>query len=103
MLRGLPMEESLGLPGGTLVITHGHAAGAAKKRHERLRRMYRGARAIAYGHSHRLICDRDEIPWVLNPGSAGRSRTFGGPSCLVLTAREKRWDVEPVRFPEIRV
>ncbi|MFM1890995.1 MAG: hypothetical protein RLZ44_72, partial [Pseudomonadota bacterium] len=41
----------------------------------------------------------DAIPWVLNPGAAGRSRTFGGPSCLLLHAGARVWRVETHRFP----
>jgi putative phosphoesterase len=100
VVRGLPLETSLALPGGKLVVTHGHTAGTPKRRHTRLRTTHSAARAIVYGHSHRLICDQEQIPWVLNPGSAGRSRTFGGPSCLLLVASPKQWRVQPFRFAE---
>jgi hypothetical protein len=45
-----------------------------------------------------LICDRSAVPWVLNPGAAGRARTFGGPSCLVLTASSMSWRLKIFRF-----
>jgi hypothetical protein len=35
---------------------------------------------------------------VLNPGAAGRTRTYGGPSCLLLIAGETDWKVEVHRF-----
>jgi len=97
-LSRMPIETTLDLPGGRLVVTHGDRAGAPKRRHERLRATYPEARVIVYGHSHRLVCDFDQIPWVVNPGSAGRARTFGGPSCLVLTASKKKWSVQRLRF-----
>jgi putative phosphoesterase len=97
-LDQIPFEAALELPGGKLVVTHGDRAGVLKKRHERLRKIYPEARLIVYGHSHRLVCDLGQIPWVVNPGSAGRARTFGGPSCLVLTANKTKWSVKPVRF-----
>ena len=97
-LVSLPEYSLVELPGGVLAVTHGHRAGGAQQRHARLRRQFPGARAVVYGHSHRLLCDQDEPVWVLNPGAAGRSRTFGGPSCLILEADRHRWHVEAVRF-----
>lgn len=99
ILVALPENSLVELPGGMLAITHGHRAGGAHQRHARLRRQFPEARAVVYGHSHRLLCDQDEAIWVLNPGAAGRSRTFGGPSCLILEAGRRRWRVEAVRFP----
>jgi putative phosphoesterase len=97
VLNGLREHEALALPGGTLAIIHGHQV-AVRHRHERLRRRFPHVRAIVYGHSHRLIADRDAEPWVLNPGAAGRARTFGGPSCMVLDAAEHRWELRIERF-----
>lgn len=101
VLDGLPAELRLELPGGALVVEHGHRANPAAKRHEVLRRRHSEARAIAYGHSHRLLTELETTPWVLNPGAAGRARTHGGPSALVLRTG-RSWSVEAVRFePEI--
>lgn len=100
-LNSLPLEASLELPGGRLVIVHGDRAGRPARRHAWLRKQYAGARAVVYGHSHHLCCDCDENPWILNPGSAGRARTFGGPSCLLLYARESNWKVLTRRFEPI--
>ena len=98
LLAALPEQAVLELPGGDLVVVHGHRAPQAATRHRWLRQRFPKARAIVYGHSHRLCCDRDALPWVLNPGAAGRSRTFGGPSCLVLEADAERWRLEPRVF-----
>lgn len=100
-LGELPPELRIELPGGPLVIEHGHRANPAKARHAVLRARHPDARAIAYGHSHRLVVDDAERPWVLNPGAAGRSRTFGGPSCLRLFAGVRGWRVETLRFPPL--
>jgi putative phosphoesterase len=102
VLSALPETFCVALPGGYLAVVHGHRADAGAARHQRLRRRYADARAIVYGHSHRMLCDCDEAPWVLNPGAAGRSRTFGGPSCLILSAAVTRWKVEAVRFQSRR-
>jgi predicted phosphodiesterase len=80
------------------VVLHGDRVNPAGTRHARLRGRYAEARAVVYGHSHRLVCDTAAMPWVLNPGAAGRDRTHGGPSCLVLTAGAAEWSVEAVRF-----
>jgi putative phosphoesterase len=100
-LDNLRERDELELPGGTLAIIHGHQV-AAWNRHARLRRCFPHARAIVYGHSHRLIADRDCEIWVLNPGAAGRARTFGGPSGMVLDATEHRWELCIERFEPLK-
>ncbi|HEX5123738.1 MAG TPA: metallophosphoesterase family protein [Rhodanobacteraceae bacterium] len=96
-LDALEDEARIDLPGGTLIAVHGDRYAPAT-RHARLRRDHPDARAVAYGHSHRLVVDDAAKPWILNPGAAGRARTYGGPSCLVLEARPRTWRVEPYRF-----
>ena len=97
LLATIPAQVELTLPGGTLIVIHGHQTNA-RERHERLRKRFPLARALVYGHSHRLVVDQLAEPWVINPGAAGRNRTFGGPTCLVLIAREGEWQVETYRF-----
>ncbi|TCO81405.1 hypothetical protein EV699_10836 [Plasticicumulans lactativorans] len=92
----LPVQLECPLPGGVLAVCHGDAA-AAPGRHAWLRRRFPEARAIVYGHSHRLLVDTAGTPWLLNPGAAGRARTYGGPSCLLLEARPDGWDVQAHR------
>ena len=103
ILKRLPLEAAVDLPGGRLVVVHGDRTGPAYRRHERLRQIYPDARAVVYGHSHHLVCDLNENPWILNPGAAGRSRTFGGPSCLLLVASKKKWQVKQVWFEPLLV
>lgn len=93
----LPRTLRLALPGGTLAVVHGDAW-PARERHRRLRAAFPEAAAVVYGHSHRLTVDDTATPWVLNPGAAGRSRTFGGPSCLVLDADRTGWRLRVQRF-----
>ncbi len=97
-LASLERVATLALPGGHLVVLHGDQHTPASRRHQLLRREFPAARAIVYGHSHRLACDCDTLPWVLNPGAAGRVRTYGGPSCLILSAADRGWRVEVRRF-----
>ena len=97
LLATIPELARLALPGGELVVVHGHRL-PARGRHERLRRQHPQARAIVYGHSHRLVADRGADPWVLNPGAAGRARTYGGPSCILLEAGERDWNLSVHRF-----
>ena len=94
----LPLEVRLSLPGGELVVVHGDKAGRPKTRHQWLRRRYPDARFVVYGHSHHLCFDHEASPWIVNPGAAGRARTFGGPSFLVLTAGIRRRRIESTRF-----
>ncbi len=97
-LLGLEEHAYLDLPGGRLAVVHGDQFNPVRRRHEKLRQAFGDARAIVYGHSHRLTIDDNQIPWILNPGAAGRSRTYGGPSCLVLTATAANWKLETQRF-----
>jgi predicted phosphodiesterase len=98
VLASLPACARLDLRGGMLVVEHGHRAGRVAGRHQALRTRHPEARLIVYGHSHRLCCDLDRLPWVVNPGAAGRARTFGGASCLVLRIDAQGWDLETHRF-----
>lgn len=93
----LPTVAEVRLPGGTLVVTHGDQFGAVPA-HERLREAWPEAKVIVYGHTHRLVCDREIFPWVLNPGAAGRIRVHDGPSCLMLTIDGEGWTVEAHQF-----
>jgi putative phosphoesterase len=97
-LHALPYEQRVALPGGELVVVHGDRVLPAAERHERLRSAYPEARAVVYGHSHRLVIDRLARPWVVNPGAAGQARTFGGASACVLVAGERAWRVTEKRF-----
>lgn len=93
----LPHVATLDLPGGRLAVEHGDRLGS-KPCHAQLRQSHPESRAVVYGHTHQLVCDQDGSPWVLNPGAAGRIRTHGGPSCLILTASTQDWSVEARRF-----
>lgn len=98
ILHALHNERHIVLPGGELVVLHGHRLTPATLRHPRLRARYPAARAVVYGHSHRLVEDCTAEPWILNPGAAGRARTYGGPSCLLLHIKGEQWSVEHHRF-----
>jgi putative phosphoesterase len=98
-LARLPLVAKASLKGGLLVVEHGHRAGRVADRHRLLRVRYPDARAVIYGHSHRLCCDTETRPWVLNPGAAGRARTQGGATCLTLrVSPQGRWRLQVHRF-----
>ena len=91
-------SSCIALPGGQLHVVHGDKHNPVKQRHIKLRHSYPDARAVVYGHSHRLIIDNRANPWILNPGAAGRARTYGGPSCLLLTIKDTHWSLETHQF-----
>ncbi len=93
VVSALPMKQSIALPGGTLVVEHGHTVRDTRRYHEVLRNRHPESRAIIFGHTHIRVIDQDSVPWVLNPGAAGRERTRGGASCLELTIRSDNWQV----------
>jgi putative phosphoesterase len=98
LLLRVPRALEISLPGGTLIVVHGDQVLPASTRHARLRRLYPQARAVVYGHTHRMRVDRRASPWVLNSGAAGRARTFGGPSCIVLDVNARVWQARKLRF-----
>ena len=96
-LGNIPRHVELKAPGGTIALLHGDQFDPVEKRHHKLREHFSAANAIIYGHSHILVCDQEEQPWVLNPGAAGKTRTKGGASCLILHTNEKQWEVATFR------
>jgi predicted phosphodiesterase len=99
LVNSLPRLLRLALPGGELVIEHGHRLGD-RPDHARFRSDHGDARMVVYGHTHRRIIDREAEPWVVNPGAAGNTRTRGGPSCLVLIADANNWEIEEFVFAD---
>lgn len=96
-LATLPTTLAVPLPGGVLAVDHGDAY-PATRRGPRLRAAHPDARAVLCGHSHRMLQDVAATPWILNPGAAGRARTGGGPSCLLLDICDDDWRVSPCRW-----
>lgn len=92
-----PQEISLDLPGGQLAIMHGHQW-PAKTRDRKLRAYFPEAAAIVCGHSHRRVLDTDTTPWLINPGAAGKTRAYGGPSYVELMAKASGWQAQAVVF-----
>ena len=97
-LEELPEVQEIGLPGGLLAVIHGHQWPKLSSRHAKARQKFPYARCVVYGHSHRLVVDRDEEPWVVNPGACGCSRTYGGANWLGLTACLGKWALSKSRF-----
>ncbi len=89
----------INLPGGDIGMEHGDQLGHSPS-HAALRTRWPDARAIVYGHTHKQVWDREAIPWVINPGAAGETRTHGGASCIILKASEARWTVELKKFSD---
>ena len=84
-----------------IAVEHGHLHGHHQPSHQSLRASHPSAKIIVYGHSHQQTIDQTTTPWVINPGAAGRTRTNGGASCLVLTAfNDQSWHIEPFRFDD---
>lgn len=98
IVNALAATASIELPGGMVIVEHGHRLGY-KLTHDQLRCDYPQARMIVYGHTHKRVIDKNEIPWVVNPGAAGSQRNNGGPSCLILIANESEWKIDEIVFP----
>lgn len=92
-----PSVATRELPGGQLAVMHGHQW-PAKTRHRKLCERFAEAQAVVCGHSHRRVVESETVPWLLNPGAAGRSRAYGGPGYIELIATSTDWQVEAVAF-----
>jgi putative phosphoesterase len=99
IVSALPKSTSLDLPGGTVRIEHGHRLGGFPE-HDQLRWDHADVKLVVYGHTHKRVIDQQAEPWIVNPGAAGRERTKGGPSCLILNASEAEWTIETVLFAD---
>lgn len=97
----LPQQTCVELETGTIAIEHGHLHGMQKPCHDSLRQAYPDARMVVYGHTHKMLQDKSQQPWVVNPGAAGSTRTRGGPSCLVLQCDQQDWQITEHRFSEV--
>ena len=93
VVNSLSDRQDIVLSGGKISVEHGHTVRDTRRYHEVLRERYPDSRAVIYGHTHVRVVDQSETPWVLNPGAAGRNRTRGGPSCLILEAERQDWSV----------
>jgi putative phosphoesterase len=99
IVSALPTLNELELPGGTVRVEHGHRLGGFPD-HDQLRWDHAEVKLVVYGHTHKRIIDQQAEPWIVNPGAAGRERTKGGPSCLILHANETEWTIETVLFSD---
>lgn len=99
IVSALPKSIRLDLPGGLVIVEHGHRLGGFPD-HDQFRWDHAEARLVIYGHTHRRIIDQEAEPWIVNPGAAGRERTKGGPSCLLLNASETEWAIETILFSD---
>lgn len=99
IVSALPKTAQLKLPGGIVNIEHGHRLGNYPE-HEQLRWDHAEARLVVYGHTHKRIIDQTTEPWIVNPGAAGKIRTKGGPSCLILHASESEWLIDTILFED---
>ncbi len=100
LVKNLPHVRVLSVPGGEIVIEHGHEHDMCKPAHEDLRAAHPEARLIIYGHTHIQVIDNDSKPCVINPGAAGFTRNKGGPSCVVLSIDNDSWDYEVFKFED---
>ena len=99
-LAEIPDNLELYFDDQVIAVTHGHQFHRVRHRHDQLRNQFPHANIIIYGHSHHLVCDQQQNPWVVNPGAGGYTRTFGGASCMILRYENKRWEIEQFRIEE---
>jgi len=99
--KQLPKTLSFEVYGEKITVEHGHVHGNHQPSHESLRKTHADSKLIIYGHTHKKIIDDSALPWVINPGAAGKTRTHGGASCLVINCyKDQEWEIIKHRFPE---
>ena len=97
----LPEMLTFEIAGEIIAVEHGHNHGVFKPSHASLREAHPNAKVIVYGHTHKQVIDKDTTPWVINPGAAGKTRTHGGPSCLVIEcSSSQEWQISAYRFSD---
>ena len=96
-LNKIPETVELTYQDERIAVTHGHQYPVVETRHQKLRERFPQADIVIYGHSHLLVCDREQDPWVINPGPGGYNRTFRGASCLVMHYKNRQWEIEETR------
>ncbi len=99
-LETIPEIIEFDLPGGRVSIEHGDRHDSVSPDHQSLREAFPDSRLVVYGHTHKMIVDEQQLPWIANPGAAGNTRTHGGPSCLLLTVNDNDWEIESIRFKD---
>lgn len=101
LVKNLPQQFELSVPGGKITIEHGHEHDMYKPSHDDLRAAHPASKLVIYGHTHIQVIDK-EVPecHVLNPGAAGFTRNKGGPSCIILSIDNDNWDYEVLKFPD---
>ena len=99
-LADIPEHLELHFNNQVIGLIHGHQYDPVRKRHDMLRNHFPNADIVVYGHSHRLVCDQELKPWVINPGAGGYTRTFGGASCLAMEYKDNSWSIEEFRIDE---
>ena len=99
IVSALPKSTQLEFPGCVIIIEHGHRLGGFPD-HEQFRWDHAEDRLVVYGHTHKRIVEQTAEPWIVNPGAAGKERTRGGPSCLVLHASASKWHIDTILFED---
>ncbi|MBT7322511.1 MAG: metallophosphoesterase family protein [Gammaproteobacteria bacterium] len=88
--------EVISTPIGNIVVTHGHKH--YPDYHDSLRNTFSDALIIIYGHTHHHVLDMAKKPYIVNPGAAGKTRTQGGASCIVLSNSSDGFSLELKKF-----
>ena len=81
---------------GDIVVTHGHKH--YPDYHESLRESYPNALVVIYGHTHHHTLDMTKKPYIINPGAAGKTRTQGGASCIIISNSRDGFTLELKKF-----
>ena len=98
--KNLPKVLSFEVAGEKITVEHGHVHGADKPSHDSLRETHTDSKIVIYGHTHKKVIDKEGQPWIINPGAAGKTRTHGGASCLVVECLEnEEWVIKEYCFP----
>jgi putative phosphoesterase len=101
IVKSLPDNIDILLVGGLLSVEHGHLHDMNKPSHDSLRQAHSASKMTIYGHTHHQIIDKSDLDhWVINPGAAGLTRTYGGSSCLKLSINNDDWQLKTYRFQD---
>lgn len=88
----VPAEAIIEAEGRTIVLMHGDALPDQSVAAFRAARP--DADIVVHGHTHRVRVERDALPWVVNPGSAGDPRKGDRPSVAIVRLDAGRMDID---------
>ena len=91
--------EKVDVPGGRILITHGHTEGV---KFDITRLLYladeNDCNIVCFGHTHEAVCQRIDGIQLINPGSTTHPRDGSKGSCALLVCEENKTAATIIKY-----